>query len=174
MAAKIIVGGDVCLWANEPAGGVWILSGYCKAFVELLKERVPWRDRAWDKESSAWWLSDKWADWTLGCAELLYVQFEQRQINELFSPLPETPRAHMKRLRDTVFFGPASQTEAWAWRILWLRVGAPARMVTAAKRALALHYHPDRHPDAGWRMVEINQAAAILETTLREKGLWPD
>lgn len=55
-----------------------------------------------------------------------------------------------------------------AYQILNLQPDISTSDLTSAYRKLVLKYHPDRHSDADWahqRMIEINQAYALLKTS---------
>lgn len=109
-------------------------------FIDALKERIPSRDRKWDRTDRRWLLRD--------CVVALAIAQTQGVTVAYDDPPPTSHRPHVL-------------DRAAALRLLHLQPDAPDWLIQAAYRAAAKKLHPDAGGDVE-QMQAINQAMEVL------------
>jgi len=150
-------------WVRE-VGGVRLLTPFDQDFITELKDRIPYRSRAFDADTKSWIVKMPYVDDAL---ELAAETFEG--MTELYSerpatatPRPEPPHGYAECVRRVVGYYVHEAA-------LWVIPGAPEDVVRAAYKALALSAHPDvAGPSAHGAMVRLNAAYAIVRDRARQ------
>jgi hypothetical protein len=140
----------------DGASGYLLWTPFNPAFVDELKERIPFPRRRWAPTEKAWWIHH--GEW--GRARRLVTDHFDVELQLIEKPKPErppeSPRERKARLVSEAFV------------TLHLVVGAPDVVIRAAHKALALAHHPDRGGDLE-TMKRVNAAADLLLETREPK-----
>lgn len=170
--------------------GCYIYAPYNAAFVEWIKITIPSFERSWEQDSKRWYVSDMWAeraikelnsywptiDWDGYYRQRAARDHAQERAGSGYQRTSGNQRTtynaggwHYQDFfgsfrREQTSAGPSASTAMPSTHHakLYVTTDAPAEVIRAAYKALALKYHPDRGGD-GAKMLEVNAAFAALQ-----------
>lgn len=146
---------------------VRFITPYDRAFVEALKEAVPYEHRWFDGESKTWLVSKKWSPVALVVARDHFDTMIELHVSApaTSAPPPSSSSARSHSVEECLRRVRALFREE---ATLYLLPHAPEPVVRAAFRALARTTHPDvAGAQATAAMVELNRA---YDAVLRRVG----
>ena len=129
-------------------GEVWCETPYIEAFVDDLKQAIPSRQRAWDKDRKLWHIARDYADVLGELLERHYGGWHQVDPGEL---------GLGGRQRRPAAAAPAKAVDPW--KVLCLTPEAPPDLIDLAYRFWAKRLHPDAGGDHT-AMVRLNEAVS--------------
>lgn len=115
----------------ETDDAVAMKSPYDRAFVEGLKQALPWDGRSWDAQRKLWLVSPLYVRDLLAYLRQVGAEIQDdRPVAVTVVPPPPMP----PELRE-------------AFDVLYLAYTAPLCVAEGSYRALSKHYHPDKGGD---------------------------
>ena len=157
---------------TRTGGSVRLITPFDRAFVDALKEAIPWRHRDFDGSTKTWTIHEPYDSEALQLALDYYDDMEEvftqagveREIANAFKThvcitkeAPGTPHEVSECLRRV-------RHMHQEFAVLYLLPGAPWSVIQAAYRALVKLVHPDVAGSGSHQaMVEVNRAYEALE-----------
>lgn len=143
--------------------GIYLYTPYNAEFVDALNRLVPNDLRLWERDRKRWYVFESYAEQAVRLARQHWPSIDLKDYNREAGPRrQERQQSQGSSNQQPPRWASASRSDC---ATLYLTEDAPAEVIRAAYKALAVKHHPDRGGD-----VAIMQAVNAAFDRLKKAG----